>query len=390
MKATDLIYSSSENFACFPQPESLSVSEIEEAFLSLSKTGGVLCVGVDKSLNCLGFPLLELPKTKSLLRDASRCLGEHPLLKVSVRNVDSNAENCVLFVEIGKRELARHEDKGHHLENLSCFSAWCLENGSEEPSADRLRNLRLIDSFSRPLGNFAFFSDDAKARLECRLYKGKEKSGFLLDERCLEGSVQDDLKGALTFLERNTKAASERRSYPREAFLFSLLKLFLYKDNANPSLLAKVSIFDDRVEFACPIVPLEDGIFPPVSADIEQAFTLAGLSNSPLYRCYEGKKRKYWPSILCTSGEMIITLFDELYREEDLGGDKEKEPLSDEQIKVLRALSTGPASLHSLMLASPYKSRAAFTKYVISPLMKGGRIVRVGKITSPKAVLKLV
>ncbi|MDY6100571.1 MAG: hypothetical protein SPI62_01705 [Candidatus Enteromonas sp.] len=382
-----------ENVKCFPQSKSLGLDVLRSAFISLSSSGGFLCVGVDESLECLGFPLLDLPAVKRALRTGSLCLGDHPKLKISVQNIDSKAEKCVLLVEVGQASQSSGLLSPAELDGLSCFLRWCEENGAETPDIERLKKWNLVDSRGRATGGFSLFSDDGKATLECHLYKGKEKTGPLLDERTFTGPIQDCLRGGVAFLERDTKASSSGGqwvgSYPKNAFLFSLMKLFVYRDYLDGSMASHVDIFDDRVELSAPIHPLEDGVFPPINQEIEQGFSIAGLPNAPLYQCYENKERRLYPSVNCTREKMTIVLKDELYREAELPVSK-KEPLTDDQLKVIRTLAKGPSSLYALMLDSPYKSRAAFTKYVIAPLMANRQIERVGKLTSPKAVLKLV
>ena len=95
----------------------------------------------------------------------------------------------------------------------------------------------------------------------CRLWKGLNKTGIVLDSVRLKGSLAKVLKGALVFIERNTKTGwkktekggrEEIRSYPREAIREALVNAIAHRDYSIMGTQIDVDIYDNRIEIVSP------------------------------------------------------------------------------------------------------------------------------------------
>ena len=234
--------------------------------------GGVLFVGVSNDGEAFGLTLDEVDKTKNLIaRINDRNIFPHARIRYMLRSADDKAEKFVLAVSVipadsvvRYREGDFHEtvyikgdgstvpatpeeiislskrkfgvdnettDVEYNETEWTDYLSLCKEyrENSSVPTMKELQNEEIINADGYVKSGFIMFRDgyDRDDTLVCcRLWKGENKAGTVLDSGRFKGSLVKVFRDSLSFIERNTKSGwrktekggrEEVRSYPRAA-----------------------------------------------------------------------------------------------------------------------------------------------------------------------------
>ncbi len=399
--------------------------------------GGNLFVGADDFGNATGLPVDDIIASKtSIISINQTLLSPAAKLRLAVKNVDSMSENCVLYVQVisgdvkikladDKKEILEYadqdfdtyvastsedvlEDVSFDFSSYSSFSLLCRRFRTDQsvPGGKELYAAGLINEFGNPRPEFAFWSDSPSSpcpKITAFLYRGLEKSEFVLDSFEACSSLSKAFLSLLAFVERNTRAGKavdscgnkmDRKSYPDFSFIRAFAAGLSHLDYSSSPREIAISLFSNRLEIECS-GPLLDSSCLDVSKNrlIHACFNVMGINGSfdtcfqDVFASYAGFSKTFEPKVLCGKDSFTIVLYDTLYEPAVFEERIVNNELSPEQEKVLDLLSSGPKTTLELMAKSPYKSRAAFGKFVINPLIGGGKIARIGKTNSPKAKL---
>ena len=420
--------------------------------------GGIMFVGVSNDGEAFGIELDEIDKTKNLIaRINDRHIFPHTRIRYMMRSVDANAERFVLAVNVapadsvvryregdfnetvyikgdGNSTPATPEDiislskrkYGVDNETSEIFyeeSNWkeyldlCREyrENSTVPTIKELQNEEIISKDGYAKSGFTMFGDSYDGEdslICCRLWKGKDKTGMVLDSGRYKGSLAKVFQNALSFIERNTKTGwrktesggrEEVRAYPREAIREALVNAIAHRDYSIAGTQIDVDIYSDRIDIVSPgswLLPKSYDQYPVGSIpsirrnsiiaaclDMANLMERGGTGFQTMIESYSGSEEHLQPVVLIYPGFLDLRLFDRLYEESELY--ILREDLSDEQ-KVLELLRTeGPKRVKELQAATNYKSRSQFLIEVINPLIIDGIIYRDGNVKSPKALIKL-
>lgn len=365
--------------------------------LSFLLKGGYFVFGASNEGEVSGLPLEEIGKIKkSIATWAKTKVGLK--LRCVVQNVDSRAERFALLVEstfagmdqplTGVPESAE-SSFGSFLSFVHKVGLTSLNRGA------LLTHLTELASDSSLSKGFSLFCDESQRLVTvlCKVYQRQGVDSMVLDAEEIFGSLSTLAFKSYLFLERNSLIEDDRRSYPKTAFFLAFAFCLSHLDMSAPKQI-EIRLFPNRAELVCPGF-LDEGDFEKdINQGIAEGFLLSGLPSEkllPLFGGYSSVPEGYAPSFVLGPNTFKLRLMDLIYRPKE---EKSFVPvdgsLSEEQKKVLKILSFGPRPLSSLMKQSPYKSRAAYAKFVINPLLQRKRIARVGKLTSPKAVLCIV
>lgn len=403
-----------------------------------NSTGGNLFVGVDDFGKVNGLSVDEIIHSKSLLVSFNQTLLSAPAaLRFAVKNVDSMSESCVLYVSVqpsvSKIHPIFHASKpvdyaGEDFNDFapSSFEAFasvapefdsslyctylalCQRHRSDFnlPDANELHQAGLIDDHGNATPEFSLWSDSpscACPKISAFLYRGVEKSELVLDSFESSSSLSKTLISLIAFIERNTRKGKavdsngikiDRESYPGMSFVRAFAAGLSHLDySSSPGEIA-ISLFANRLEFEC-FGPLLDSSCLDVTKNrlMHACLSVMGVSKDfdtcfqDIFASYSGLPKSFEPHVVCGKNSFTIILFDTLYEPTVFQQRILDNELSPEQEKALELLSSGPKTTLELMFKSPYRSRAAFGKFVINPLIQGGKIARIGKINSPKAKL---
>ena len=263
---------------------------------------------------------------------------------------------------------------------------------------DRIKNLILM------------FKDDYNddTLVCCRLWKGKTKTGIVLDSERFKGSLANVFERTINFIERNTKTGwrklqnggrEEIRSYPKEAVREALVNAIAHRDYSIPGTQIDVDIYDDRIDIVSPgswLLPRKYEEYPLGSIpsirrnkiiaaclDIANLMERGGTGFQTIIDSYAECETEKQPGVLIFPGFLNMRLFDKVY--EDYGSVKE---LSDRE-KVIELLKSEPRSIKELQSVTVYKSRSRFLEEIINPLLDKGLIYRNGNAKSPTAKICL-
>lgn len=368
--------------------------------------GGTLFVGVSNDGEAFGIDLEEVDKTKLLIsRINDRHIFPHIKISYMMRSVDSNAEHFVLAVKVAPADSVIRYREGDYNETVfikgdgnatpatpeeiislskrkygvdnetsevaytdnqwSEYLNLCKEYRQDKsaPTIKELQNEEIVSKDGYAKSGFIMFSDNYSeddTMICCRLWKGKNKTGIVLDSNRFRGSIANVFTNALNFIERNTKTGwvktenggrNEIRSYPKEAVREALVNAIAHRDYSISGTQIDVDIYSDRIEIVSPgswLLPKDYNAYP---------------------------------------GFLNLKLFDRLYRDEVI--ELDLEGLTDGE-KVLAILKMeGPKPIKELQMSLNYRSRSQFLNEVINPLMKSGEIYRDGKPKSPTALIKI-
>ena len=140
-----------------------------------------------------------------------------------------------------------------------------------------MQNEEIVSKDGYAKSGFLMFADDYKnddTMISCRLWKGKNKTGVVLDSSRLRGSLAKVFEEALKFIERNTKTGwlktetggrEEVRSYPKEAIREALVNAIAHRDYSISGTQIDVDIYSDRMEIVSPgswLLPKEYDEYP--------------------------------------------------------------------------------------------------------------------------------
>ena len=259
------------------------------------------------------------------------------------------------------------------------------------------------------------FSDDYDkddSMISCRLWKGENKTGVVLDSSRLRGSLARVFQDALNFIERNTKTGwvktasggrDEVRSYPREAIREALVNAIAHRDYSISGTQIDVDIYSNRIEIVSPgswLLPKDyyeypSGSIPSIRRnsiiaaclDVANLMERGGTGFQTMMEAYKNSPESIQPVVSIYPGFLNLRLYDRLYNGEALDLDLYGLTNSEKTIAVLKM--EGPSSVKKLQESTNYQSRSQFLKDVINPLIDSGAIYRDGKPKSPKSLIKL-
>ena len=419
--------------------------------------GGTMFVGVSNDGEAFGIGLGEIDKTKLLIsRINDRNIFPHVKITYMMRSVDDNAERFVLAVKVAPAESVIRYREGDYNETVYvkgdgnatpatpeeiislskrkygvdnetseieyCVKYWteyidlCKRYRQDQsvPSVKELQNEEIVSKDGYAKSGFIMFSDDYDrddTMICCRLWKGKNKTGVVLDSSRLRGSLARVFVDALNFIERNTKTGwhktenggrEEVRSYPKEAIREALVNAIAHRDYSIAGTQIDVDIYSDRIEIVSPgswLLPKDYYEYPLGSIpsirrnsiiaaclDVANLMERGGTGFQTMIEAYKKSPEKIQPVISIYPGFLNLRLYDMLYSEEVIELDLEGLSNAEKVISILNM--EGSKSVKELQERINYRSRSQFLKDVINPLIESGDIYRDGKPKSPTSRIK--
>lgn len=420
--------------------------------------GGIMFVGVSNEGEAFGIELDEIDKTKNLIaRINDRHIFPHARIRYMMRSVDANAERFVLAVNVapadsvvryregdfnetvyikgdGNSTPATPEDiislskRKYGVDNetseiLYEESGWkeyldlCREyrKASTVPTIKELQNEEIISKDGYAKSGFIMFGDNYTgddSLICCRLWKGKDKTGTVLDSGRYKGSLAKVFQNALNFIERNTKTGwrktedggrEEVRAYPKEAIREALVNAIAHRDYSIAGTQIDVDVYSDRIDIVSPgswLLPNSYEQYPVGSIpsirrnsiiaaclDIANLMERGGTGFQTMIESYSDSAEHLQPVVLIYPGFLDLRLFDRLYEESETYILHEDLSEAQEILELLR--TEGPKRIKELQAVTNYKSRSQFLSEVINPLIAEGIIYRDGNTKSPTARIKL-
>lgn len=420
--------------------------------------GGTMFVGVSNDGEAFGIGLGEIDKTKLLIsRINDRNIFPHVKITYMMRSVDDNAERFVLAVKVAPAESVIRYREGDYNETVYvkgdgnatpatpeeiislskrkygvdnetseieyCVKYWteyidlCKRYRQDQsvPSVKELQNEEIVSKDGYAKSGFIMFSDNYDrddTMICCRLWKGKNKTGVVLDSSRLRGSLARVFVDALNFIERNTKTGwhktenggrEEVRSYPKEAIREALVNAIAHRDYSIAGTQIDVDIYSDRIEIVSPgswLLPKDYYEYPLGSIpsirrnsiiaaclDVANLMERGGTGFQTMIEAYKKSPEKIQPVISIYPGFLNLRLYDMLYSEEVIELDLEGLSNAEKVISILNM--EGSKSVKELQERINYRSRSQFLKDVINPLIESGDIYRDGKPKSPTSRIKI-
>lgn len=420
--------------------------------------GGTMFVGVSNDGEAFGIGLGEIDKTKLLIsRINDRNIFPHVKITYMMRSVDDNAERFVLAVKVAPAESVIRYREGDYNETVYvkgdgnatpvtpeeiislskrkygvdnetseieyCVKYWteyidlCKRYRQDQsvPSVKELQNEEIVSKDGYAKSGFIMFSDDYDrddTMICCRLWKGKNKTGVVLDSSRLRGSLARVFVDALNFIERNTKTGwhktenggrEEVRSYPKEAIREALVNAIAHRDYSIAGTQIDVDIYSDRIEIVSPgswLLPKDYYEYPLGSIpsirrnsiiaaclDVANLMERGGTGFQTMIEAYKKSPEKIQPVISIYPGFLNLRLYDMLNSEEVIELDLEGLSNAEKVISILNM--EGSKSVKELQERINYRSRSQFLKDVINPLIESGDIYRDGKPKSPTSRIKI-
>jgi len=416
--------------------------------------GGYIFVGVSNERDAFGLSLEEVDKTKNLVAvENDRHIFPHAKISYLLRSVDDNADHFVLGIRVypaesvvryregdfnetvyvkgdGNSTPATPEDiislskrkfgvDNETTEKMYSADQWtdyidlCKTYRSDgaEPGIKELQNEEIVSKDGFVKSGFLMFKDDYNgddSLICCRLWRGKNKTGTVLDTLKVKGPISKGLKSAIAFIERNTKTGwkktpaggrEEVLSYPREAIREALVNAFAHRDYSINGTQIDVDIYLDRIDIVSPgswLLPKDYNEYPAGSIpsirrntiiaaclDVANLMERGGTGFQTMIESYKDVPEDKQPCVMIYPGFLDLRLYDKLYEATD-----DFKEMTDAEL-VLHLLEDGPKSASELQAATTYGSRSRFLEEVINPLIKDEKIYREGGIKSPKAVYKI-
>lgn len=420
--------------------------------------GGTLFVGVSNEGEAFGINLEEIDKTKLLIaRINDRHIFPHVKVTYMMRSVDDNAERFVLAVKVAPGESVIRYREGDYNETVYVkgdgnatpatpeeiislskrkygvdnetsvieyhekywteYIDICKRYRQDQsvPSVKELQNEEIVSKDGFAKSGFIMFSDGYDkddTMICCRLWKGKNKTGVVLDSSRLRGSLAKVFVDALNFIERNTKTGwfktenggrEEVRSYPKEAIREALVNAIAHRDYSIFGTQIDVDIYSDRIEIVSPgswLLPKDYDEYPAGSIpsirrnsiiaaclDVANLMERGGTGFQTMIEAYKRSPQELQPVVSIHPGFLNLRLFDRLYRDEAVEIALDDLTDAEKVIAILRM--EGPKSVKNLQDVMDYHSRSKFLKDVINPLIETGYIYRDGKAKSPTALIKI-
>ena len=421
--------------------------------------GGVMFVGVSNEGEAFGLSLDEIDKTKNLVaRINDRNIFPHARIQYSMRSVDDRAEHFVLGIHVLQADSILRYREGDYNEKVFTkgdgnavpatpeeiialakrkygvdnettdirydeakwteYTDLCREyrDDSHAPTLKELQNEEIVSKDGYVKSGLVMFRDDYEGDdtlICCRLWRGKKKTGAVLDSDRFKGSLAMVFRNTLKFIERNTKTGWKKsenggresiRSYPKEAVREALVNAMAHRDYSISGTQIDVDIYCDRIEIVSPgswLLPKGYEEYPLgsipsirrnsiVSAclDVANLMERGGTGFQTMIESYEDCEEKKQPVVSIYPGFLNLCLHDKLYDDNDQA--LEMVSMSDSE-KILELLKVeGPKPVKELQEVTSYKSRSQFLKEVINPLLEAGIVIRDGNNKSPKSVIKFM
>ena len=420
--------------------------------------GGTLFVGVSNDGEAFGIDLEEIDKTKRLISQVNdRHIFPHIKMSYMMRSVDAEAEHFVLAVKVVPAESVIRYREGDYNETVyikgdgnatpatpeeiislskrkygvdnetseteyhekmwSEYTSLCKEYRQDQsvPSIKELQNEEIVSKDGYAKSGFLMFADDYKnddTMISCRLWKGKNKTGVVLDSSRLRGSLAKVFEEALKFIERNTKTGwlktetggrEEVRSYPKEAIREALVNAIAHRDYSISGTQIDVDIYSDRMEIVSPgswLLPKEYDEYPAGSIpsirrnsiiaaclDVANLMERGGTGFQTMIESYRNSPEDIQPVVSIYPGFLNLRLFDKLYKGETVELDFKELTNTEKIIAILR--TEGAKSVKELQESIGYRNRSRFLKEIINPLIESGDIYRDGKPKSPTSLIKI-
>ena len=298
-------------------------------------------------------------------------------------------------------------------DNWSDFIDLCKEfrNDKSAPTVKELQNEEIISKDGFAKSGLMMFKDDYSgddSLICCRLWRGKDKTGTVLDSEKIKGPLSKGLRLALQFIERNTKTGwkktsdggrEEIRSYPKEAIREAMVNAIAHRDYSIYGTQIDVDIYSDRIDIVSPgswLLPKDYNEYPlgaipsirrntiiAACLDVANLMERGGTGFQTMIESYKDSTEEKQPCVMIYPGFLDLRLFDKLYQTEETFVE-----LSDTE-KIIKLLKESPRSAKELQAVTSYKSRSRFLKEIINPLIKDGTIFREGSQKSPTAVFRL-
>ena len=420
--------------------------------------GGIMFVGVSNNGEAFGIELDDVDRTKNLIaRINDRHIFPHVKIRYMMRSVDVNAERFVLAVNVSPADSVVRYREGDFNETVyikgdgnstpatpediislskrkygvdnetsevfyeeSCWKEYLdlcrtYREDSTIPSMKELQNEEIISKDGYAKSGFIMFKDDYEGEdslICCRLWKGKDKTGTVLDSGRYKGSLAKVFQNALSFIERNTKTGwrkmesggrEEVRAYPKEAIREALVNAIAHRDYAIAGTQIDVDIYSDRIDIVSPgswLLPKSYEQYPVGSIpsirrnsiiaaclDMANLMERGGTGFQTMVDSYSDSAEELQPVVLIYPGFLDLRLYDRFYEDSEMYILHEEMSAKE---KVLFLLKTeGPKRVKELQEATNYKSRSQFLSEIINPLIDEDIVYRDGKIKSPTALIKL-
>ena len=421
--------------------------------------GGIIFIGVANDGEAFGIDLDTIDKTKNLIAVVNdRHILPHVRVRYVMRSVDINAEKFVLAVQVLPSEsVVRYREgdfnetvyikrdanstpatpeqiialskRKHGVDNeitdvvfdvadWNEYISLCKEyrKDSSSPGIKELQSEEIVSKDGYAKSGFVMFSDEYNgddSLICCRLWRGNQKTGTVLDDGRFKGSLAKVFREVYQFIERNTKTGwkktenggrEEIRSYPREAVREALVNAIAHRDYSIAGTQIDVDIYEDRIDIISPGSwllprPYEDypvGSIPSIRRNsiIAACFDAANLMErggtgfATMIESYKDSSDNLQPVVMIYPGFLDLRLFDKLYDEKDNPGIEDE--LSDKEKVIEKIRRTGSARVKELQELTKYKSRSRFLSEVLDPLIESGIVYRDGNIKSPTALIKMV
>lgn len=416
--------------------------------------GGILFVGVSNDGEAFGLDLGDIDRTKNLIATVNdRYIFPHVKISYMMRSVDEAAEKFVLAVHVapsdsivryregdfnetvyikgdGNSTPATPEDiislskRKHGVDNESTDVLYEEEGWTEyidlcrefrqdksAPTLKELQNEEIVTKDGFAKSGFLMFKDDyagADTLVSCRLWRGKNKTGTVLDSDRFKGSLSEVLRSTLNFIERNTKTGwrktenggrEEIRSYPKEAVREAMVNAIAHRDYSIAGTQIDVDIYSDRIDIVSPgswLLPKSYDAYPAgtipsirrnsiiaACLDVANLMERGGTGFQTMIDSYRNSDDHLQPVVSIYPGFLDLRLFDRLYEPIAQAWDREQMPDTEKVIQFLR--EEGPKSVKELQAHVGYSQRTRFLKEIINPMIQSGIIYRNGNIKSPTA-----
>ena len=420
--------------------------------------GGTLFVGVSDDGEAFGINIEEIDKTKLLIsRINDRHVFPHIRVSYMMRSVDDNAERFVLAVKVAPADSVIRYREGDYKETVYVKGdgnatpatpeeiislskrKYGVDNETSEieynekdwtgyidvcksyrrdqtiPSVKELQNEEIVSKDGYAKSGFIMFSDDYErddTMICCRLWKGKNKTGVVLDSNRLRGSLAKVFADTLNFIERNTKTGwfktedggrEEIRSYPKEAVREALVNAIAHRDYSISGTQIDVDIYSDRIEIVSPgswLLPKDYDEYPAGSIpsirrnsiiaaclDVANLMERGGTGFQTMIEAYKNSPEEFQPIVSIHPGFLNLRLYDRLYRDEAIEVNMASLTATEKLVAILKM--EGPTSVKELQEAMNYHSRSKFLKDVVNPLIESGEIYRDGKPKSPTSLIRI-
>lgn len=418
--------------------------------------GGIIFVGVSNDGEAFGLAIAEIDKTKNLIaRINDRNIFPHARIQYLMQSVDDRAERFVLGVKVLSADSIIRYREGDYNEKVFTKgngnalpatpeeiialagrkygvdnettdilyekTSWteyidlCKEYRDDAlaPTLKTLQNEEIVTKDGYVKSGFIMFRDEYDgddSLICCRLWRGKKKTGTVLDSDRFKGSLGSVFRSTLMFIERNTKTGWQKtenggreavRAYPKEAVREALVNAIAHRDYSIAGTQIDVDIYCDRIEIVSPgswLLPrgYEEyplGSIPSIRRnsiiaaclDVANLMERGGTGFQTMIECYQECSEDMQPVVSIYPGFLNLCLRDKLFND---SGELES-MMSDAERVIEKLKSEGPQPIKELQSITNYKSRSQFLQEIINPLLEDGVLIREGNTKSPKSLIRL-